>query len=149
FQGKKPTGAQPPTLLVTGFGSGGGPQVSATFDDGTSVSFFAFPVSFTGGTRVAQGDVSGDGFPDIGVGAGPGGAPQVNVYDSLRLHATHSADASVLVMFFAFPAFFSGGVRVAVGKLNADRFSDVVVGAGPGGSPQINVYDGEALSRGV
>src|SRR5262249_15833257 len=78
FHGKKPAGAQPPTMLLNGFGSGGGPQVTVTFDDGTSVSFFAFPASFTGGTRVAQGDVSGDGFPDIIVGAGPGGAPQVN-----------------------------------------------------------------------
>jgi hypothetical protein len=118
------------------------------FGDGTSLTFSPFPDSFTGGTRVAQGDVSGDGFPDIVVGAGPGGGPQINVYDTQLLHQTRSPEASLLVAFHAFPASFSGGVRVAVGRLNDDHYSDVVVGAGPGGCAQVNVYDGEALRRG-
>jgi len=150
FVGKKPVKTDAPLpLLTSGTGGGGSSQVTFNFSDGTSINFTPFPATFTGGTRVAEGDVSGDGFPDVVVGAGPGGGPQVNIYNSSMLHQTRSAEASLIVAFHAFPIFFSGGVRVAVGKLTDDRYSDLVVGAGPGGGPQINVYDGRALHGGV
>ena len=42
--------------------------------------FLAFAPSFTGGIWVAAGDVNGDGYDDIIVGANAGGGPVITVY---------------------------------------------------------------------
>lgn len=71
--------------IVTGEGAGGTPQV-AVVDGSTGVrlsSFLAYQSTFAGGVRVAVGDVTGDGVDDIVTGAGPGGAPQVKVFDGV------------------------------------------------------------------
>ena len=39
-----------------------------------TASFFAYTPTFTGGVRVAAGDVNGDGAADIITGSGPGAA---------------------------------------------------------------------------
>src|SRR5207253_3017021 len=95
-------------LVATGAGPGGGPQVVVSDHTGRPLfQFFAFDPAFTGGVRVAVGDVNGDGVPDVICGAGPGGGPQVRVIDG------HSRQE--LVSFFAFDAGFTGGVYVAAG----------------------------------
>src|SRR5687768_17314916 len=70
-------------LLVTGADSGHEPLVRV-FDPDTGIerfSFLAYAEAFRGGVRIAAGDVSGDGIPDIITAAGPGGGPQVRVFD--------------------------------------------------------------------
>src|SRR5262249_41954585 len=65
-------------LLAVGADAGGGPQVKVYNADGSvRFSFFAYDASFTGGVRVATGDVTGDGVDDIITGAGPSGGPHV------------------------------------------------------------------------
>src|SRR5581483_3611532 len=56
-----------PNILVTGADAGGGPNVLAFDADNNNVlfNFFAYDPNFTGGVRVAAGDVNGDGVPDI------------------------------------------------------------------------------------
>jgi hypothetical protein len=47
--------------------------------------------------------------------------------------------------FFAFnTSSFTGGVYVAAGDTNNDGFDDVVIGAGAGGGPRVQVYAGSA-----
>ena len=134
---------QPPLNKFTAVGAdaGAGPLVTITFQNGTYVSFFAYDASFRGGVRVAIGDINGDGSMDIITGAGPGGGPQVNVFN-----VDNSTGAvSLQTSFFAFnEPFFAGGVYVAAGYNNYDIYDDVVVSAGAGGGPRVQVYAGSA-----
>jgi len=61
---------------------------------------------------------------------------------------TTSTLGKVLAEFHAFDARFVGGVRVAVGDVNGDGFSDLIAGAGPGGGPHVKVFDGSQLEKG-
>jgi len=131
---------QPETpIYVTGAGAGGGPAVNvySGIDNSVLASFFAFEEDFTGGVQTAVADVNNDGISDVIVGAGPGGGPRVQVFDGATNFTTTLFD------FFAFSTEFSGGVDVAGGDFNADGFADIVVGAGPGGGPQVNIFDGQ------
>lgn len=122
--------------VIVGAGPGGGPQVKI-FDGNTGNllnSFFAYSPTFTGGVFVAAGDFNGDGNADVVTGAGSGGAPEVKVFNGTNL--------VVLNDFNAFPANFAGGVFVAAGDVNGDGVPDIVNGAGPGGGPLVNVFDG-------
>jgi FtsP/CotA-like multicopper oxidase with cupredoxin domain len=131
---------QPETpIYVTGAGAGGGPAVNvySGLDNSLITSFFAFEEDFTGGVQTAVADVNNDGISDVIVGAGEGGGPRVIVYDGSTNFTTQLFD------FFAFSTEFSGGVDVAAGDFNADGFADIVVGAGPGGGPQVSIFDGQ------
>ena len=84
---------------------------------------------------VAGGDVNNDGFDDIIVGADAGGGPQVKVFNGANGKLEKS-------FFSAYASTFQGGVRVAAGDVTGDGFADIITGAGPGGGPQVKVFDG-------
>jgi len=127
-------------LVITGTNVGGGPQVNVyNLLTQETTSFFAFAPSFRGGVRVASGDVTGDGIADVVVAAGPGGGPQVNVYDGTSLQLVHS--------FYAYNAAFNDGIFVAVGDVNGDGYADIITGAGQGGGPHVQVFSGQNYSN--
>lgn len=175
--------------IITGADSGGGPHVNyfkytgpapnmngtfPPYDVNNAVDqfsspefprggFYAFSPNFTGGVRVATGDVNGDGTQDIIAGAGPGGGPHVKVYNGIL------TNLSLISEFFAYDAGFRGGVFVGAGDYGSMTFqgfslqpppllgtpvfkldgkADVITGAGPGGGPHVKVYDGSRLSTG-
>jgi gliding motility-associated-like protein len=128
-------------FTAVGADAGGAPLVTITFNNGTYVSFFAYASTFTGGVRVALGDINGDGNMDVITGAGPGGGPQVNVYNVNPSTGAVSLQNS----FFAYNApSFRGGVYVATGRTNADDFDDIIVGTGATGGSRVQVYAGSA-----
>jgi len=122
--------------IVAGAGFGGGPAI-AILDSQTGEvmeAFFAFDAAFTGGVFVAVQDVNNDGILDIIASAGPGGGPEVRIFDGNGL--------TVLRSFYAYAVDFSGGVSVASIDFNNDGILDLVTGAGPGGAPHVKVFDG-------
>jgi trimeric autotransporter adhesin len=131
--------------VVTGAGSGAGHVLVL---EGTSInqilsngmisntailrSFFAYGDPFMGGVFVTTGaDFNEDGFVDIVTGAGAGGGPHVRVIDG--------QNGSELASFFAFDQNFQGGVRVGEADALQDGVNELVLGAGPGGGPAVQV----------
>ena len=137
-------------LTAFGADSGGGPLVTATFRQGdlaqrpgSYISFFAYDPSFTGGVRVALGDVNGDGNRDIITAAGPSGSPHIKVFTID--FPTFTVNPQPIAEFYAFnQPTFKGGVYIAVGDTNNDGFDDIIVGAGATGGPRVEVYAGTA-----
>ena len=104
--------------IITGADAGGGPHVQVF--DGKSFnvvrSFLAYNAGFSGGVRVAVGDVNLDGRSDIITGAGIGGRPHVKVFDG--------ASGGVLRRFFEFSAGFAGSLsRPAISTVMESRMS--------------------------
>jgi hypothetical protein len=93
--------------IITGADAGGGPHVKV-FDGRTTAelaSFFAYGAGFTGGVRVATGDLDGDGRADIITVPGRNGVgPHVKAFSGATLGELSS--------FFAYPPAFAGGVYV-------------------------------------
>ena len=134
--------AGPSIQFAAGTDSGGGPVVIVNFTDGSSLSFFAYDPSYTGGVRVALGDLNGDGTNEVICGAGVGGGPNVRVFSVTPSRATMVAN------FFAFEPVFKGGVYVAAGNLDGNvsasghGIDDLIVSAGPGGGPRVIAFSG-------
>jgi hypothetical protein len=115
---------------------GGPPRVRLLNpQSGIEREFLAYDSAFTGGVRVAVGDVTGDGLRDIVTSPGVGGGPDVRVIDG--------STGTQARAFFAYDPAFTGGVEVAVGDVNRDGFADIITGAGQGGGPHVKVFDGK------
>jgi serralysin len=97
-------------------------------------SFMPYGGAFTGGVRVAAGDVTGDGPADIVTGAGPSAGGHVKVFDGSTGLEVRS--------FFAYGPSYSGGVFVGAGDVNHDLKADIVTGADQGVPSHVKVFDG-------
>ncbi len=122
-------------IYATGTAPGNAPIVNVYNMDGTlRFSFYAYSPQFLVGVRVAVGDVLGTGYDDIITAPGPGGGPQINIYDGMTGQLVRS--------FWAYSPTFTGGVTVAVGDTNGSGHDNIITGAGTGGGPQVEVFDG-------
>jgi streptogramin lyase len=126
-----------PKPVVTGSDAGSRPLVRV-FDGllGNMTSqFLAYNPRFSGGVRVATGDVNGDGVPDIVTAPGPGGGPEIRVFDGLS--------GALIMDFMAYAPNFTGGVFVACADVNGDGHADIITGPDAGGGPEVRVISGK------
>jgi hypothetical protein len=90
--------------------------------DGSEIAHLTpFGTAYTKGVSLAVGDVTGDRLPDLIVGQAAGSS-KVVVFSGADL------TGPVVKSFNAFPTYFTGGVTVAAGDTDGDRFADIVVG---------------------
>lgn len=123
--------------IITGAGPGGGPHIKVFNKNGTQLySFFAYDERMRSGTRVAAGDLDGDGEAEVITGVEKGSVANVRVF-------TFSSNAPVLrTSFNAYAASFKGGADVATGDVSGDSANEIITAAGPGsgGGPRISIF---------
>jgi len=126
--------------IVTGPGSGGGPQVRIFQANGKLLGdFMAYDKKSRGGVSVALGDINGDGQAEIITGPGAGLEPLVKIF---------TLKGALKNSFLAYDKGFKGGVNVAVGDVNSDGQNEIITSPGSGGGPQVRIFNnqGKALS---
>lgn len=138
--------------LAVGAGSTGGPRVR-TFMQGNPAwvqsDFFAInDTTFSGGVRVAFGDMSGDGIDELIVSAGTGGASRISVYDGKTVRPQNAKPTSIMTDFYAFEPGITNGTYIATGDINGDGRDDLIVGAGEGAGCRVKVFSGKSLLAG-
>jgi hypothetical protein len=138
------TGNHQPDLIVTP-DEGGGPRVVIYNTNFTPlVSYYGIQnPDFRGGARASAGDINGDGYDDVVVAAGFQGGPVITVWDGQSLANLQFKE--LIGAFYAFPDVLRNGTYVAVGDVNGDGYADIIVGAGPGGGPEVEVLSGATL----
>jgi glucose/arabinose dehydrogenase len=136
--------------IITGADAGGGPHVRVFRLDAASpggvapvLDFFAFAPAFTGGVRVAAGNIDGSDRASIIVGAGRGGGPHVQAFKLA------GSTLQLLASFFAYTPGFTGGVFVAAGPVLGPGPAQILTGAGTGGGPHVRVFTGTGVDTGV
>ena len=125
------------SIYAVGADAGGGPRVRVYDSNTNQVLFddYVYDVNFTGGVRVAVGDVTGDGVPDLVTAAGFGGGPHIRVFDGVTFQ--------VVSEFFAYEDNFRGGAFVAVGDLAGTGINQIITGPGNGGGPLVKIFNGD------
>jgi hypothetical protein len=110
------------------------PEVKVFDAAGNQVAeFLAYEPGFHGGVRVALGDVTGDGTPEIITGPGRGRAALVKVFDL-------AGNELPQFRIQALPTRCKDGVYVAVGDVLGDGLADIIVGPGRG-KPEVRIFE--------
>lgn len=125
-------GLLPSRLIAVAPAKGSSPTVRLFSGDGTLAgSFDAYVPTFAGGVRVAMGDVDGDEIDEVVTVPGPGGGPQVRVFET---------DGSLVSQFFAFEGTSRTGLYVSVADMDGNGTEEVVVSEDAGGTGRVRVF---------
>ena len=126
-------------VVAQGFGSA--PTVERIDKQGKTLAVFsAYDPHFRGGVRVAMGDVNGNGKEEIITGAGPGGGPQIRIFD---------LSGKLINQFFALDPSNRGGVFVTTGDVNHDGVDEILVTQDNGGNGQVRIFNKRGEMQGT
>jgi cyclophilin family peptidyl-prolyl cis-trans isomerase len=130
-----PTPTDPNTGAFTVTGSAPGLPAAVTVTNADGSVRFSVPVfdGFTGGVRVATGDVNDDGAEEILAVPGFGGQGII-----LQLDPT---DGRITRRVTVFESTFRGGLYLQVGDARNLGYDQVLVGAGNSGGPRVTLLD--------
>lgn len=118
--------------IIVGFGRGSEPYVQVTSHDGAVLSsFLAYPQKFRGGLNVATADLDGDGRDEIITGAGPGGGPEVRVFQFT---------GELVASFNAYEGEFRGGVDIDGFSATTGAAGTIVTVSGPGRVTEARIF---------
>jgi hypothetical protein len=145
------------TEFVTAPNAGGGPHIRPYRVNPANGNiselgsgFMAYTPQFTGGVRVAVGNIDGNlnNGEEIITAAGPGGGPHVRIF---HLNNDLSVTEPFGTGFFAYGPEFHGGVWIAAVDVDGDGKDEIVTGAGAGGGPHVRVFklaaDGQTFTE--
>ena len=116
-----------PVPLYASASGAGGPGVVTVFSPTTNGTLLAFQPfgGYAGGLKVAVGDVTGDGYDDLIVMAGPGALNGlVEIYSG--------KDFSLISEYYAFPGY-QGEFNITAGDLTGNGIDDVIFSTATGG----------------
>ncbi len=131
---------QSTAFLFNGSDAGVSAVVNSYYSNSNQLAFQTSVMGsgFTGGVRVATGDIDHDGMPDIIAAAGPGGGPRIQVLNG----STGASLSGTIGSFYAYDTAFSGGVQIAIADVNLDGYDDIITAPGAGGGPNIKIFSG-------
>ncbi len=123
-----------PEEIVVGQGKGGSRAGVYRFASGKvgKLSEWIGYGSFTGGIRVAAGDVDADGKAEVVTAPGPGGTPNVRIW---------RANSTLVRSWLEQPGSgsWTGGTHVGAGDVDGDRKAEVVVSYDGGTGPTVKI----------
>ncbi|HOZ37054.1 MAG TPA: S8 family peptidase [bacterium] len=102
--------------------------------------FLAYDKNMKFGVRVGIADVNNDGQKEIITVPGAGYQPLIRIFNQT---------GKQLSEFLAFNSFFKGGLSIAVGDVNNDKFEEIIIGPGPGTQAYVKVFNhyGQLISQ--
>ncbi len=119
--------------IIIGAGEDQDAKVFIYRQDGSMItSFLAYNLGYRGGVNIAACDVDGDGVKDIVTGAAWNGGPHIKIFDNMGKEKSSG--------FMAFDQTFTGGINVTCGDIDNNGVSEIIVGAGLGGGPNVKIF---------
>jgi hypothetical protein len=135
---------------VGGSGPNNAGQPPAARSDGqtdfTSQVFMAYDSNFRGGVNVATGNFDGNSLTPDSLVTAPkaGGGPHIIIWNTKQNPDGTITVTGIKQQFFAFAPTFHGGVNITTGDLDGDGKAELIVAAGPGGGPEVRIYEADA-----
>jgi hypothetical protein len=107
--------------IITGAGTGGGPQVRIFNKDGKVLGgFFAYAQTSRNGVSVAAGRISGNKEKQIITGSGPGSTPSVRIWDKY---------GKMISQFLAYDATAKSGITVSAADVDNSGQDEILAGS--------------------